>query len=189
MIRLPPKSPNLNAYAERFLRSSKDEFLNRMIFIGEAALRRAPRYLVCRGGRTARPMARVGRRPLGPRCPRGPFPRRGSARRDGRGPCRASLGDYSFAPLGKSGRCGPHHAKALAGRRFHDPPALDEAIALRAELLEARDFGVEVVGLDVDVHAGLDDPPVAPPSRPRREASRARGSSRRPDPSACVQGG
>ena len=40
VIRLPPKSPNLNAYAERFVRSIKDECLNRMIFIGEAALRR-----------------------------------------------------------------------------------------------------------------------------------------------------
>ena len=30
-----------NAYAERFVRSIKDECLNRMIFIGEASLRRA----------------------------------------------------------------------------------------------------------------------------------------------------
>src|SRR5262245_21525836 len=41
VIRLPPKSPNLNAYAERFVRSIKDECLNRMMFIGEASLRRA----------------------------------------------------------------------------------------------------------------------------------------------------
>ena len=41
VIRLPPKSPNLNAYAERFVRSIKDECLNRMIFIGEVSLRRA----------------------------------------------------------------------------------------------------------------------------------------------------
>jgi transposase InsO family protein len=34
-------SPNLNAYAERFVRSIKDECLNRMIFIGQASLRRA----------------------------------------------------------------------------------------------------------------------------------------------------
>ena len=40
-IRLPPMSPNLNAYAERFVRSIKDECLNRMIFIGQASLRRA----------------------------------------------------------------------------------------------------------------------------------------------------
>jgi putative transposase len=35
-----------NAYAERFVRSIKDECLNRMIFIGEASLRRAVRELM-----------------------------------------------------------------------------------------------------------------------------------------------
>jgi len=41
VIRLPPMSPNLNAYAERFVRSIKDECLNRMIFVGQESLRRA----------------------------------------------------------------------------------------------------------------------------------------------------
>ena len=41
VIRLPPKSPNLNAYAERFVRTIKDECLDRLIFVGEASLRRA----------------------------------------------------------------------------------------------------------------------------------------------------
>jgi transposase InsO family protein len=41
IIRLPPMSPNLNAYAERFVRSIKNECLRRMIFIGQASLRRA----------------------------------------------------------------------------------------------------------------------------------------------------
>jgi putative transposase len=41
VIRLPPLSPDLNAYAERFVRSIKEECLNRMIFIGQASLRRA----------------------------------------------------------------------------------------------------------------------------------------------------
>jgi putative transposase len=41
VIRLPPRSPNLNAYAERFVRSIKEECLDRMIFIGQASLRRA----------------------------------------------------------------------------------------------------------------------------------------------------
>jgi putative transposase len=40
-LRLPPKSPNLNAYCERFIRSIKDECLNRIIPIGEAHLRHA----------------------------------------------------------------------------------------------------------------------------------------------------
>jgi len=34
--RLPSRSPNLNAYAERFVRSIKDECLNRMIFFSES---------------------------------------------------------------------------------------------------------------------------------------------------------
>ncbi len=42
-VRVPPRSPNLNAYAERFVRSVKDECLNRMIFFGEQSLRKATR--------------------------------------------------------------------------------------------------------------------------------------------------
>ena len=38
---LPPRSPDLNAYVERFFRSLKDECLSRMIFFGEKSLRRA----------------------------------------------------------------------------------------------------------------------------------------------------
>jgi len=41
VIRLPPMSPNFNAYAERFVGSIKQECLRRMIFIGQASLRRA----------------------------------------------------------------------------------------------------------------------------------------------------
>ena len=40
-IRLPVRSPNLNAYAERFVRSIRQECLDRMIFFGEASLRQA----------------------------------------------------------------------------------------------------------------------------------------------------
>src|SRR5690242_13243379 len=46
VIRLPPRSPNLNAYAERFVRSIKEECLDRMIFFGEKALRHAVREFV-----------------------------------------------------------------------------------------------------------------------------------------------
>ena len=38
-IRLPPKSPNLNAYAERFVRSIKEECLHRVVPLGERHLR------------------------------------------------------------------------------------------------------------------------------------------------------
>ncbi len=46
MIRLPPRAPNLNAFAERFVRSIKSECLNRMIFFGAESLRHAIRELV-----------------------------------------------------------------------------------------------------------------------------------------------
>ena len=41
VVRLPPRSPNLNAYAERFVRTIKETCLDRMIFFGESPLRRA----------------------------------------------------------------------------------------------------------------------------------------------------
>jgi putative transposase len=40
-IALPPRSPNLNAYAERWIRSVKDETLSRLILFGERSLRYA----------------------------------------------------------------------------------------------------------------------------------------------------
>jgi putative transposase len=40
-ISLPPRSPNLNAYAERWIRSVKDEALSRLILFGERSLRYA----------------------------------------------------------------------------------------------------------------------------------------------------
>ena len=45
-VRLPPKSPNLNAFAERFVRSIKESCLDRLILVGEASLRRAVREFV-----------------------------------------------------------------------------------------------------------------------------------------------
>jgi putative transposase len=40
-VRLPPRSPNLNAHIERFMRSIKEDCLSRMIFFGDKALRTA----------------------------------------------------------------------------------------------------------------------------------------------------
>jgi hypothetical protein len=37
---LPARSPNLNSYAERWVRSVKDECLSRLILFGESSLRR-----------------------------------------------------------------------------------------------------------------------------------------------------
>ena len=45
-IKLPSRSPNLNAYAERFVRSIKSECLAQVIPIGERHLRRAVREYV-----------------------------------------------------------------------------------------------------------------------------------------------
>lgn len=41
VVLLPHKSPNLNAYLERFMRSMKSECLNRMIFFGPDSLESA----------------------------------------------------------------------------------------------------------------------------------------------------
>ena len=38
-VKLPPRSPNLNAYAERFVRTVKENCAEQMIFFGEESLR------------------------------------------------------------------------------------------------------------------------------------------------------
>ena len=45
-VRLPVRSPNLNAFAERFVRSIKESCLNRMVLIGESNLHRATAQFV-----------------------------------------------------------------------------------------------------------------------------------------------
>ena len=40
-VKLPPRSPNLNAHAERFVRSIKESCLERLILFGESSLRTA----------------------------------------------------------------------------------------------------------------------------------------------------
>ena len=45
-VRLPPRSPNLNAFAERFVRTIKESCLDRVILMGEASFRRAIREFV-----------------------------------------------------------------------------------------------------------------------------------------------
>ena len=46
VIRLPPRSPNLNAYAEPWVRSVRGECLSKVIPIGQRMLRRVPREYV-----------------------------------------------------------------------------------------------------------------------------------------------
>ena len=45
-VPLPPRSPNLNAYAERWVRSIKEEALSRFILFGENSLRHVLREYV-----------------------------------------------------------------------------------------------------------------------------------------------
>ncbi len=40
-LKLPATSPNLNSFAERWVRSVKDECLSKLILFGERSLRRA----------------------------------------------------------------------------------------------------------------------------------------------------
>jgi putative transposase len=72
-VRLPPKSPNLNAYAERFVLSIKSECLDRMVMLGEGHLRRAIASYVehyhverCHQGIGNRPIEGVPESALGP---------------------------------------------------------------------------------------------------------------------------
>jgi transposase InsO family protein len=54
-VKLPPRSPNLNAYAERFVRSIKECCLDRMIFFGEESLRIAIQNFVAQRTQSPRP--------------------------------------------------------------------------------------------------------------------------------------
>lgn len=45
-VKLPPRSPNLNAHTERFVRSIKESCLDRLILFGEGSLRKAIREFV-----------------------------------------------------------------------------------------------------------------------------------------------
>ncbi len=46
---MAPRSPNLNSYAERFVRTIKESCLERMILYGEDALRTAVKDLISPG--------------------------------------------------------------------------------------------------------------------------------------------
>ena len=43
-VKLPPRAPNLNAYAERFVRTIKEDCLDRMILFGEQSLRNSVQH-------------------------------------------------------------------------------------------------------------------------------------------------
>ncbi len=83
-VKLPSRSPNMNAYAERFVRSIKSECTAQVIPLGECHLRRAPPL----SGRDTRfkPRANDGHS-LGPSPALSSDPARRSATAEGR--CRA----------------------------------------------------------------------------------------------------
>jgi transposase InsO family protein len=82
---LPARSPNLNAFAERFVRSIKEECLDRMIFFGEASLRHAVTEYIAHH-QHERPHQGKDNRLLFPLHPSDPQPR------DGPIVCRERLG-------------------------------------------------------------------------------------------------
>ncbi|MEM6771853.1 MAG: transposase, partial [Bacteroidota bacterium] len=63
--KLPPRSPNLNAYAERFVRSIKHECLNKMIFFSVKQLRHVTDQYV-EHYNTERPHQGIGNVPIEP---------------------------------------------------------------------------------------------------------------------------
>jgi putative transposase len=83
-LRLPARSPNLNSYAERWVRSVKEECLSRLILFGESSLRRAMQEYIVHY-REERNHQAKGNRIL--------FPSRSKARRNtGAVRCRERLG-------------------------------------------------------------------------------------------------
>ena len=50
-LRLPARSPNLDAYAEQFVRTIRQECLDRMVFFSEVSLRQAVQEFVTRYNR------------------------------------------------------------------------------------------------------------------------------------------
>jgi hypothetical protein len=48
VVLIPARAPNANAYAERFVRSIEDEFLDRIIPVGEHHFRRAVAEFACK---------------------------------------------------------------------------------------------------------------------------------------------
>ena len=67
VVRTPALSPNCNAYAERFVRSIREECLDRMIFFGEASLRRALKEYAAHYN-AERPHQGIGSRVVQPAC-------------------------------------------------------------------------------------------------------------------------
>ena len=68
VIRTPARAPNCSAYAERFVRSIKEECLDRLLVLGERHLRRASGEFVahCHGERNHHGLGNELIQPVGP---------------------------------------------------------------------------------------------------------------------------
>ena len=82
-VRLPPRSPNLNSFAERFVRSIREECLARLILFSERSLRHAVSQYI-EHHHEERPHQGIGNRPI--TVPRAELPPAESAE------CRGRLG-------------------------------------------------------------------------------------------------
>jgi hypothetical protein len=121
-LTLPPRSPNLNAFAERWVRSVKQECLSRLILFGERSLRTAltqfiahynyasycpPRYVADKSRSpwlsTANTGARLCRRPRSTNCAEATFssPRRLRIQGPSGSGCSASISPRSIASLSR----------------------------------------------------------------------------------------
>ena len=81
--RLPARSPNLNAYSERWVRSVKEECLSKLILFGERSLRRAMKEYVAHYHAERNHQGKSNVRL---------FPQNTETRRDGPIECRERLG-------------------------------------------------------------------------------------------------
>ena len=91
-VRLPPQSPNLNAYAERFVRSIKSECVERMILFGEQSLRHVVKEYI------AHYHVERNHQGIGHVIP---FPDQRGAKMEGRVKKSERLGDCSASTTGK----------------------------------------------------------------------------------------
>ena len=172
VLRLPPSSPNLNAYAERFVLSIRSECLDRIVPLGEAHLRRSISEFV-RHYRFERNHQGLGNDADRERAEPGEHERSGRATRTARRVAqllpsgRRECASIQFRTR-RQDRLGPHDLAALrpltrrqslalqsqaSPLRFREPDAL-RAGSRRQRLLQCLDLLLRV--LQLPSHAVVD---------------------------------
>ena len=127
---LPARSPNLNAYAERWVRSMKEECLSKVILFGECSLRRAlSEYVIhFHAERNYQGKSNVLL-----------FPRDTNIHRDGPIQCRERLGGV-LALLSSGGRV-RRGRRPYASQRRHHSISRHIGCVIRAAQAETREGG------------------------------------------------